>query len=84
MPCMYILRSITTNKFYVGSTSDFGSRLQHHQAGHTPSTKKRGPWNLAYREDFATVAEARRREREIKSWKSHRTIQELIDRSSGF
>ena len=82
MPCMFILRSIATSTFYIGSTVDFDGRLQHHQAGFTPSTKGRGPWTLEYREDFATLHEASSREREVKSWKSHRTIAELIDRRS--
>jgi predicted GIY-YIG superfamily endonuclease len=34
---------------------------------------------LIYREEFGTIAEARRRELQLKSWKSHRMIQMLID-----
>ena len=34
---------------------------------------------LAHREEFKTLVEARRRERQIKSWKSHRSIQALIE-----
>jgi hypothetical protein len=33
---------------------------------------------LAYREEYATLLEARRREAEIKRWKSARMIRELI------
>jgi predicted GIY-YIG superfamily endonuclease len=33
---------------------------------------------MVYREDYPTLVEARRRERQIKSWKSHRSITELI------
>jgi len=35
-----------------------------------------------YREDFETLPEARRRERQLKSWKSHRSIWELINGST--
>jgi putative endonuclease len=79
MPSLYILRSQSTDKFYVGSAVDVHARLVHHQNGHTPSTRGRGPWELVYEEHFATLSEARARERQIKSWKSHRSIQELID-----
>ena len=82
MPVMYILQSQSTGKFYIGSCMDLPDRLRHHQGGHTPSTRRRGPWNLVYRENFETLSEARQREKQIKSWKSHRSIQELIQRSS--
>jgi len=32
---------------------------------------------LVYQEHFGSLAEARQRERQLKSWKSHRSIQEL-------
>jgi predicted GIY-YIG superfamily endonuclease len=53
-------------------------RLAEHNHGQTLSTRNRGPWQLIYQEEFETLAEARRRERQIKSWKSHRSIEELI------
>ena len=81
MPCVYILRSESTRRFYVGCAEDPSARLAEHQRGQTTSTRGRGPWSLAYQEHFGTLAEARRRERQIKSWKSHRSIQELIDSS---
>jgi predicted GIY-YIG superfamily endonuclease len=34
---------------------------------------------MVYREEFDTIVKARHRERQLKSWKSHRTIQMLID-----
>jgi predicted GIY-YIG superfamily endonuclease len=36
---------------------------------------------MVYQEQFGTLTEARSRERQLKSWKSHRSIQELIDTS---
>jgi len=36
---------------------------------------------LVYQEQFDTLVEARGRERQLKSWKSHRSVQELIDAS---
>ena len=83
MPAMYILRNATTHKFYIGSALDLNSRLAEHLRGQSPYTRTRGPWNLAYSENFETLSEARKRERQIKSWKSHRSIQELIASKSG-
>ncbi len=79
MPAMYILRSQATNRFYIGSAMDVEGRLAEHQRGQTRSTRGRGPWVLVYQESFDTIAEARRREMQLKRWKSHRTIQQLID-----
>jgi len=82
MPAVYILKSQSSERFYIGSAADAEVRLAEHQRGQTQSTRGRGPWILVYREEFDTVVEARRRERQLKSWKSHRSIQELIDSST--
>jgi putative endonuclease len=75
---LYILQSQTSGKFYVGSTDDLDRRLSEHERGHTPSTRRRGPWKLVRKEQFASLLEARRRELEIKRWKSSRLIRALI------
>jgi putative endonuclease len=75
---LYILQSQTSGKFYVGSTDDLDRRLSEHERGHTPSTRGRGPWKLVRKEPFASLIEARRRELEIKRWKSSRLIRALI------
>ena len=83
MGALYILRSESSGRFYVGSTDDMERRLSEHQRGQTPSTRGRGPWKLVYTEKFATLLEARRRELEIKRWKSARLVKALIRESSG-
>jgi putative endonuclease len=75
---VYVLRSVSTGAFYVGSTSDLSRRLAEHQRCHSAYIRGRGPWQLVYQEEFADLRAARRRERQIKSWKSHRSIEELI------
>ena len=81
MPAVYILQSATSGKFYIGSADNIPKRFSGHQRGQTPYTRSRGPWELVYEEEYPTIAEARRRERQLKSWKSHRSIQELIDKN---
>jgi len=75
---LYVLRSETSGKFYVGSTEDLDRRLSEHNRGQTPSTRGRGPWKLVYQEQFASLLEAHRRELEIKRWKSAKLIKALI------
>ena len=79
MATVYILKSESTQRFYIGCTDRMAARLAEHQRGQTVSTRGRGPWILVHQEEFDTLTQARRRERELKSWKSHRSIQELID-----
>ncbi|MGH9556552.1 MAG: GIY-YIG nuclease family protein [Terriglobales bacterium] len=78
MAFLYILQSDSSGRFYIGSTTDPDRRLSEHQRGKTPSTRGRGPWRLVYREEFPTLKAARQRERQLKSWKSHRAIADLI------
>jgi len=81
MPAVYILQTQSSSRFYIGCAHDPIDRLSEHQRGQTASTRGRGPWVLVYQEQFDTSSEALRRERQLKSWKSHRSIQELIDTS---
>jgi putative endonuclease len=83
MPSVYILESATTGKFYIGCAAEVQARLKEHQRGQTVSTRGRGPWVLVFQEQFESLAEARRREQQLKSWKSHRCIQELIASQHG-
>jgi putative endonuclease len=81
MPSVYVLQSEKSGRFYIGCAEQPSLRLAEHQRGQTISTRRRGPWALVYQEEFRTLSEARQRERQLKNWKSHRSIQELIDSS---
>src|SRR5215469_11978315 len=81
MPNVCILQSGSSGHFYIGCAERPRVRLIEHQRGQTISTRGRGPWVLVYQEHFDTLSEVRRRERQLKGWKSHRSVQELIDAS---
>jgi putative endonuclease len=74
---IYILRSTSSGKFYIGHTANLDIRLAEHHHNQVPSTKNRGPWQLVYTEQFPTRLAASRREREIKAMKSHAWIEQL-------
>ena len=71
----YILRCCD-NSLYTGSTNDLEKRL--HEHNHLKSwahyTKIRRPVELAYRETFETMSEARKRENVIKQMKREEKV----------
>ena len=68
---LYILYSVSLNKFYVGHTGDtLEDRLLKHLSNHKGYTSKAKDWEVVYVEEFETKSLAYKREREIKSWKS--------------
>lgn len=76
---LYILQSKSSGRFYVGHTNDQERRLAEHQSGQTTSTRNRGPWKVAYREEYESKQPAADRERQIKSWKSRVAIHSIIN-----
>ena len=82
--CVYVLRSERTGRYYIGSTNDVARRLERHNAGLVKSTRASRPWLLVYTEPQVSRTEARNREAQLKRWKSHRALSELIQRGPGF
>ncbi len=78
---VYILQSESSGRFYTGHTRDLAERVSYHNSNYSRSLKHRGPWNLVHKEEFATRAEAMRRERQIKSWKDRAMVQRLVSAS---
>ncbi len=78
----YIIQSQKNGRFYIGSCHDIDVRIERHNAGATPSTKLGRPWKLIYSESYETNSEALKREREIKSKKSRKYIEFLIQSTS--
>ncbi|MDO8589920.1 MAG: GIY-YIG nuclease family protein [bacterium] len=74
----YILKSKTTNRYYIGYTSNVGKRIIYHNTGRNISTRSGIPWSLVYSESFETRAEAWKREHQIKSYKSGEAFKKLI------
>lgn len=62
MHYVYVLKSVKDGNLYIGCTKDLTVRLSQHQAGKVKSTKGRLPIELIYKEEYADVYEAFRRE----------------------
>ena len=66
---VYFLKN-SDNKLYVGCTHDIQSRILRHQSGDGAEfTNRNKVFNLVYSEEFATLLEARKREKQIKGWR---------------
>ena len=75
---VYALRSLKTGKRYVGSTGDLEARLEAHSRGKVRATKGGRPWVLAYREEYVTNGEARKREASLKTGKGRAELDRLL------
>jgi putative endonuclease len=74
----YVLRSLSTGRFYIGHTGNLPKRIAQHNSNRVSSLKNRGPWELVYTEEYPTRAGASQRERQIKRMKSRRWIEQLL------
>ncbi|MGA7972966.1 MAG: GIY-YIG nuclease family protein [Pseudolabrys sp.] len=67
---VYILASRYRGTMYVGVTNDLSRRLSEHKTGAVPGfTKAYAVSNLVYVEEYASIADARARERQLKHWR---------------
>ncbi|MFY7988802.1 MAG: GIY-YIG nuclease family protein [Flavobacterium sp.] len=78
--CVYILHSLTKDKFYIGNTADLSDRIVRHNQKSKGFTGSTNDWILVYQEEFNLQSEAIQREKQIKSWKSKIKIKELIQK----
>jgi putative endonuclease len=75
---LYILYSVSADKYYTGITQDLEDRLSRHNQGRNTSTKNGAPWILKYLETYSSRGEAQQREYQIKGRKSRKYIEDLI------
>ena len=75
---LYILKSESANRFYVGSSEDPKRRLSYHNSIEKGFTARYRPWALVYTKEFETKHEALAAERKVKAWKSAKMIERLV------
>lgn len=76
--CIYILKSLVNNRFYIGSTSNISRRLTEHSQGKSKYTKTIKPFELVLRQEFPSLRQARRAEKWLKAQKSKKFIEKVI------
>lgn len=80
---VYVIKSIPTEKIYVGFTSDLKWRIAEHnnkQGG--KYTRNKGPFNLICYEAYRSVKDAKRREDNLKLHKkAYGQLKQRIEKS---
>jgi putative endonuclease len=67
---VYILASRYRGTLYVGVTNDLGRRMEQHRSGAVSGfTRTYRVHRLVYYEEYASILEARARERVLKRWR---------------
>jgi len=76
---VYILKSQSADKYYIGSSSDPERRLKYHNNYERGFTSRYRPWKIVYIKEYSSKTEALSAERKIKSWKSKKKVIKLIN-----
>lgn len=77
-PCVYILKSLKTGRFYIGSTKDLDRRLKEHERGSSKYTKDQLPVKLVFYQKYTSLGEARKIEYRLKRGKNKDIIERIV------
>jgi putative endonuclease len=77
---VYVLYSLKYDRTYTGMTIDIERRLKEHNDHQNKSTKAYAPWILIYQEEFKTRAEARKKEKYLKSGNGREFLKTVISK----
>ena len=83
MYTVYILKSESIDRYYVGYTNDLERRLTEHNRKKGKYTDSGIPWKLVHSEIYSSKKEAMEREKFIKRQKSRDFIKSLFSSSAG-
>ena len=79
MAFVYIIKSLTFEKYYIGSTTDLERRLEQHKSGHTHTTKRFGELQLVFSQEYDDLKYARAIEKKLKKLKRRDYIEKIIN-----
>lgn len=80
---VYTLKSLSRGTRYVGVSDNVAKRLSEHNKGKCRYTSGRRPWAVLYTEQFATLAEARKREIFLKSGQGRKLLNKILAEAAG-
>ena len=77
---VYILRSLSSKRLYIGQTNNFQRRFREHQTGRHLATRNRGPWEVLHILPCQNRIEATTLERKLKNMKRPDRILKYIQK----
>ncbi len=77
---VYILKSESADKYYIGCSSNPTRRLEFHNSKEKGFTSRYRPWELIFEKEYPSKEEALKVEKKIKSWKSRKMTERVINR----
>jgi len=77
---VYVLRSKKNGGWYTGFTADLRKRFNQHNNNESTYTRGRGPYKLIYYEAYRNKADARSREKQIKSGQGRGYLEKRLKR----
>ena len=78
---VYILQSLKNGKMYTGFSRNLRARLKAHKNKGVHTTKRMGQVELIFYEAFKKEADAKRREKYLKTTKGKRTLKLILKES---
>jgi len=75
---VYILINETNTGTYTGVTDDIKRRLKEHNLGKVKSSNPYRPYKVIHMETFATLKEARQKEKFYKSTTGRRKLKQIL------
>jgi len=76
---LYILKSKSIDKNYVGISQNPERRLEYHNTIEKGFTSRYRPWEIVFTQEFNTKKETSIIEQKIKAWKSKKMIERIIN-----
>ena len=80
MHVVYVLRSLTTGKYYMGQAQDIHQRLNDHNQGRNKSTAPGVPWELFWSAEMGSRSSAMALERKLKNLTSEVRFKRFLDK----
>ncbi len=79
MAFVYIIQSLKTGRYYIGSTTNYVKRLQAHNNGRVYSTKSYRPFVVKLIQKYASLSQARKIEYRLKALKRKDYLDKIVN-----
>ncbi|MFA4871993.1 MAG: GIY-YIG nuclease family protein [Patescibacteria group bacterium] len=76
---VYIIQSIKSGLFYIGSSENPVKRLEQHNSGLVVATKNKGHWELRFFQEYDNMTVARKIEYKLKKLKRRDILEKIIE-----